>query len=246
MKKFGTEVQTDIEYRNNAFFVLSVNVLSIDPILLMKHFHGSAKKRRDAWLKRECPADESSFKRCLQRVFYKYTIFEFIEQVLSVFYHLHWAISVPLCTLLYKSFLRTSINLFIVTAVTDDFFAYVEQRGMEIVLEVVPGPSQAAFVFEQLRQIRKQEYDLKRQISEAKEDVIDEQVVRGALLGDTVAADALAVGDIPEGLSRPPIFENTVLEINLPVGYRRLRRAFLETPTFFSVAVFGDGLNYKK
>jgi len=117
---------------------------------------------------------------------------------------------------------------------------------MEMVLEVATGPSQAAFLFEELRQIRKFEQELKKQISEAKEDVQDEQVVRGALLGNRVEADANTIGHIPAGLSKPLPLENTVLEIDLPVGYHRLRRAFLQTPTFFSQAILEDGLNYEE
>eukprot|EP00557_Chaetoceros_sp_GSL56_P002126 CAMPEP_0176500110 /NCGR_PEP_ID=MMETSP0200_2-20121128/13338_1 /TAXON_ID=947934 /ORGANISM="Chaetoceros sp., Strain GSL56" /LENGTH=611 /DNA_ID=CAMNT_0017898679 /DNA_START=804 /DNA_END=2640 /DNA_ORIENTATION=+ len=245
LKQFGAEINTEIEYRKGAYFVLSVNVLSIDWIILMKHFQASAKKRRDLWAKKECAAGDLSVKRCLQRMIYKYTLFQFVEDCLSILDHMHWTISVPICIILYNSLLRTTLKRFIITAVTDDFFQYVEKKGMEMDLEVVSGSNQAAFMLEALRQIRHDERDLRRRITEAEKAESFPGVTRGALLGAYVDIDQRDIGPIPDGLLPPDDLETVVLHIDLPVGYYRLRRAFLENPVFFADAIFSDALEYK-
>lgn len=246
LKQFGAEINTEIEYRKGAYFVLSVNILSIDWIILMKHFQASAKKRRDLWTKKECTVGDMSLRRCLQRIIYKYTLFQFIEDCLSVLYHIHWTISVPICIILYNSLLRKTLKRFILTAVTDDFFQYVEKKGMEMDLEVVSGTNQAAFMLEALRQIRHDERDLRRRITDAETAEIFPEVTRGALLGAYVEADQRDVGPIPDYFVPPDDLETVVLQIDLPVGYYRLRRAFLENPAFFTEAIFSDALQYKK
>ena len=93
------EINTEIEYRKGAFFILSVNVLSIDWIILMKYFHKLAKKRKEAWAKSGSPDDSAEGKEHsitnITSIFSKYTLFEVIERCLCGLYYVHWVISVP-------------------------------------------------------------------------------------------------------------------------------------------------------
>jgi len=178
------------------------------------------------------------------------TIFEFVEQCLAILYHVHWSISVPLCTVLYKHLMKKTIKRFIITAVTDDFFQYVERKGMEMDLEVVQAKDQAAFMLEAMHQIRKEEQDLTKKIK-AEEDGSDVEgvVVRGALLGPLLELDDHECPPLPtplpEYMSPPPnSLETICLELDLPVGFYRLRRALLLNPTFLMEANFIDALSY--
>jgi len=249
LRQCGTEINAEIEYRKGAFFILSVNVLSIDWILLMKHFHNLARRRREAWEKSDHADEDAKAIDRLKRyitVIQCITAFDIIGQCLSLLYHFHWVISVPLCSLLYHTFLRTSIKRFIITAVTDEFFQYVESKGMEMDLEVVAAQNQAAFMLEALRQIRKDEQDLSKKISEAEKGEEDQEIKRGPLLGPDCRLDENEIGQVPDDLLPPANLEYICLEINLPVGYRRVRRAFLQNPQFFSEAIFADALKYKE
>lgn len=56
-----------------------------------------------------------------------------IVYVLYTMYHqVHAAVSVPILRLCYYLFLRYAMNKFILNAVTDDIFRYVEEKGMEM------------------------------------------------------------------------------------------------------------------
>jgi hypothetical protein len=215
----------------------------------MKHFYTLARRRREAWTKSERADDNAragNFKWYLSGTCSKFTVFEIIKQCLSLLYHVHWVISVPLCSFLYQSFLRTTIKRSIITAVTDDFFLYVESKGMEMDLEVVPASNQAAFMLEALRQLRKDEHDVNRRISEAEKGEEDQEIIRGLMLGPDVTLDINEIGQIPDDVLPPADLENICRERNLPVGYRRLRRAFLQNPRFFAEAIFTDALKYKE
>ena len=253
LRRYGAEVSTEIEYRKDAFFILSVDVLSVDWIILMKHFHDLAQKRKDSVTKANedtgvasGATEEFSFKSYFEAMFYKHTCFEAIEKSLVFMYHVHWLISVPLLSILFNRLLRTTIKRFIITAVTDDFLQYVEKNGMEMDLEVVSAHNQAAFMLEALRQIRENDRDLSRRISEAEKDEEDELIERGPLLGPLVDLDSCDIETTPDELLPPPDLETVCHQQEIPVGYRRLRRAFLNSPKFFTEAVFHDGLNYRE
>lgn len=248
LRRFGAEINTEIEYRKGAFFILSVNVLSIDWIILMKYFHKLAKKRKEAWAKSGSPDDSAEGKEHsitnITSIFSKYTLFEVIERCLCGLYYVHWVISVPFFFLVERLCSRT-IKRFIITAVTDEFFQYVERKGMEMDLEVVSAQDQASFMLEALRQIRKNERDRNKRIKAEKGEE-QEEITRGPLLGPAIDLDRDVVGPIPNDLIPPHDLETVCIQIDLPVGYLRLRKAFLHTPNFFSEAIFCDGLSYRE
>lgn len=252
-KSIIEEINTEIEYRKGAFFILSVNVLSIDWIILMKHFHNSAKRRKEAWAKSGASDDDSEEKEQNTIKIYftslfsklsKLTFFDAIERFLSLLYYFHWVISVPLCSLIERLFSRT-VKRFIITAVTDEFFKYVEKKGMEMDLEVVSAQDQASFMLDALRQLRQDEHDREKRIK-AEQGTEEEEITRGPLLGPSIDLDSNEIGPIPENLVPPPDLETVCIQIDLPVGYLRLRKAFLHRPTFYSDAIFYDGLKYRE
>ena len=128
---------------------------------------------------------------------------------------------------------------------TDEFFNYVERKGMEMDLEVVSAELQASFMLEALRQIRKDERDRNKRIKAEKGEEAEE-ITRGPLLGPEIDLDRNELGTMPVDLLPPPGLEFECIQIDLPVGYLRLRKAFLHTPTFFSDAIFYDGLKYRE
>ena len=57
---------------------------------------------------------------------------EVIAFVLYTLHNVHEYISVPILRLCYVLFMRYAVNKFILNAVTDDIFRYVEKKGMEM------------------------------------------------------------------------------------------------------------------
>ncbi len=49
LKSFGVEIETEIEYRKGPFFLLGVNIIAIDWIILLKHFHDEVSQRKNDW-----------------------------------------------------------------------------------------------------------------------------------------------------------------------------------------------------
>jgi hypothetical protein len=131
----------------------------------------------------------------------------------------------------------------IVTAVSDDFFKYAEQKGMEMDLEVKHAWHQTAFMLEVLNQIRKDAHALDKKQTEATEGV-DVEVTRGPLLRPLVYLDEVEIGAIPAELVVPVDLEFVVFESVMTVGFYRLRKALLLNPTFIEEALFIDALNY--
>uniref|UniRef100_A0A7S3Q6W0 VASt domain-containing protein n=1 Tax=Chaetoceros debilis TaxID=122233 RepID=A0A7S3Q6W0_9STRA len=241
LKGIGAEINTDIEYRKGAFFILSVNVLSIDWIILMRHFHSQGKARKSS--------DKGEDKNyTYASLIGRFTIFEIIEECLAFLFRFHWMISAPICSLLYQHILKGTMKRFIITAVTDDFFQYVERKGMEMDLEVVQSKDQAAFMLEALHQIRKDERHLSQKKLEAEEGSDTEGIIiRGPLLGPLFDLDSDGIDQIPEDLSPPNNLETICLDLpDLPVGYHRLRRALLLSSKFNLEAFFTDALGYSE
>lgn len=158
-------------------------------------------------------------------------------------YHLSWIVSVPLCVFLYRYFLKGTVHRLILTAVTDDFFKYVEQKGMEMDLQVKHAKQQIAFMFEVLHQMRKDEQDLKKRKTEVEEGDSGKEL-RGPLLGPLNEGDEKEAIGVPDDLIPPNNLENVVFDSELPIGYRRLRKALLLESAFLEEAVYADALNY--
>lgn len=128
LSKRGVLVDSEIEYRVGAFFVLGVNITSIDWTKLIAHTHQAEVSRQERLVSHvqkmsqlsdrqsTTPISSSSHRLYRARIFP--TKSEAISKTLSTLHHLHWIISVPLCYICYF-FLYSTTNIFIITSVTD-------------------------------------------------------------------------------------------------------------------------------
>lgn len=143
LKRRGVKIETEIEYRVGPFFVLAVNILSIDFTKLCKYSHRLVAKRKKEWaedqerrdelqkdLAQEDAAKEASTSAhhrlfgWIRRVS-NLTRLEFIAQFLAWMHYLHWIIHIPLCWIVYYFFCRTSMRKYILSTVADGtFFLY--------------------------------------------------------------------------------------------------------------------------
>ena len=236
LKKSGVEIQPDIKYREGPYFILSVNFVTIDWIIVMRHFNQRVREKENAW----SDSNHSKWRFVLNCLF-RMTRLEALEQILAGLYYITWMIAVPLCDFLYRFFLKGTMQRLIVTAVTDDFFKYVEEKGMQMDLQVKHGHQQAAFMLDVMQQMRKDQQKFRKN-TETTEGVAE--VTRGPLLGPLVDSDGLEIQNNLEEAELPQNLEFVVFNSELQVGYRRLRRAILFNSTFFEEALFLDALNY--
>ena len=218
----------------------------------MKYFHTIIRRRRDiAWKSKSHPGKPSAkigrtwkFLFAMSMIF-QLTALEAFEQLLAWFHRLHWMISVPLCSLLYNFACRRTLKRLIITSVTDDFFQYIEAKGMEMDLNIKQAHYQAAFMLEAMRQLRRDELDKqKKEKRSAQDEEEQEEDLRGPLLGPLIDSDKEKDVVIPEGFVVPENLETVNLEVDLPVGFLRARLAMLTNSDFMIDAVWTDALNY--
>lgn len=137
MKRRGIDIETEIEYRVGPYFVLAVNIRSIDWGKLLKATHKDVAARNSRWKamqKQKSSFDEknrgvweteqSEFQKQFQLLchFTSLTKFDMIAQVLAWLYHCHWIIYYPICCLYYYTFLGSTIRSFIISSVTDGMY----------------------------------------------------------------------------------------------------------------------------
>ncbi|GKY92133.1 hypothetical protein MPSEU_000184700 [Mayamaea pseudoterrestris] len=243
LKRRGVAIETEIEYRVGGYFVLAVNILAIDWQRLMKANVVDVANRLKRWKTEELLRNEEvKAKEWFWHTWYSYfrrlmslTWFDVLTRVLSLLYYFHWIISVPICWLAYHSPLATTIRMFILSSVTDEIFFYVEQKGMEMEIRVLQANSQASFMLQALREIRAggRELKKKRQETEAQEVGL----ILGNYLGPTIKTDKEPAPPIPEGFKLPENLKYISLEVELPVGFRRLRWALLSDESKFTLDV---------
>mmetsp|Transcript_25656 Transcript_25656/g.39752 ORF Transcript_25656/g.39752 Transcript_25656/m.39752 type:complete len:785 (+) Transcript_25656:323-2677(+) len=252
LAKRGVIVDTEIEYRVGAFFVLGVNIKSIEWTKLIAHTHQaevSRQKRNVLHLPkmshqsdRHSDISISSSSHWLYRARIFPTKSEAISKSLSTLYHLNWIISVPLCYICYF-FLFSTTNVFIITSVTDDIFRYVEQRGMEMDMQVKQSNDQTAFMLSGLRELRAEERRLHEYRRREKVVEVTPELERllGPLVKEDITNEEVYSGTPPDNLT------NICLDMQVPVGYLRLRRALLyQDSRFMNDAVMRDGAKYEK
>jgi hypothetical protein len=258
----GVAIQTEIEYRSGQYFVLAVNVLHIDWILLFDHTAKQLARGKRRWQReqrlreqrspsviaasaasKETPKKRRrSFKGLLIATRMRFpSRNEVVAQFLALMDRFHFIISLPLVNILYYTFCKYMVDKYILTVVTDDIFRYVEKKGMEMQLEIKGNSKQASFMLAALREIRE---DKKRK---EKEDEGDEgegaKAIVGPLLGPLVKEDG---GDVklPIDFNPPASLEFEALEVDLPIGFFRLRWALLHKDSTFWKAFFVDIMNY--
>mmetsp|Transcript_2 Transcript_2/g.3 ORF Transcript_2/g.3 Transcript_2/m.3 type:complete len:967 (+) Transcript_2:75-2975(+) len=254
MKKRGVTIETEIEYRVGPFFVLAVNVQKIDWIKLIKYTHRDVEERKKKWREevqrngnQETAATgeaNSTERKSVSKYLYmlcQLTRFEILGQFMSWLYHVHWVISLPICTVLYV-LIPSTVRTYLLQSVTDEIFYYVEEKGMEMEIGVKVAKNQAAFMLSALRELRADDRDKKKKEQESKTG--EKGAVLGPLLGPAIKADK-GPAKPPEGFVPPENLEFVGLDIELPVGYRRLRWAMLSTKSrFMSDAVWEEEAKY--
>lgn len=214
----------------------------------MRYFNKEVRKRKDDWslhksdVSNNNEVDTASWKFALTYLS-RMTRLEKTEQLLATLHCINWIVSVPICIFLYKFFFKGIMNRLVVTAVTDEFFKDVEKKGLEMDLKVKHASQQTAFMFDVLNQMRKDKHEMKKKKTEMTEGAASD-LTRGPLLGPFINGDDTGVGSIPEELKLPANLETVVFDSELPVGYRRLRKALLFNSTFMEEAIFIDALSY--
>jgi len=262
LEQRGVSIQTDIEYRTGPFFVIAVEVKNIDWILLMEHTARQWARRKREWVRdqrvRESVAasklrlendegaeNKTKKKRSLPEILiairrrYFPSRNEVIAYMLASFYHLHFFISLPILQVLYALGLKYPVDKYILRVVSDDIFRYVEKKGMEMQLEIKGRSSQATFMLAALREMRE---DKRNEEAEAGEDG---KPIIGPLLGPAIKEDKNNATP-PPGFSLPESLEFVGLEVDLPVGFLRLRWSLLSAESSFMKDAFFMDLEYDK
>lgn len=134
------------------------------------------------------------------------------------------------------------MNKFILNAVTDDIFRYVEGKGMEMQLGIKKNNDQASFMLAALREIRSGD---KGKIDEDGEEDEDAKPIIGPLMGPAIKDDCNDARPPPD-FSPPDVLEFVGLETDLPVGFLRLRWALLHASSSFFKDAFLADLKYDK
>lgn len=123
-----------------------------------------------------------------------------------------------------------------------EIFYYVEEKGMEMEIEVRKAKRQAAFMLSALRELRAD--DKERKKKQAESETADKGTILGPLLGPAIKADK-DPSVIPPDFVMPDNLEDIGLELDLPVGFKRLRWAILSSESeFMKEAVFRTECNY--
>uniref|UniRef100_A0A7R9W4M1 VASt domain-containing protein n=1 Tax=Pseudictyota dubia TaxID=2749911 RepID=A0A7R9W4M1_9STRA len=252
LKKKGVSIETELEYRVGAYFVLGVNINAVDWVVLMKYTHKEVEDRKRRWReekkrhqsveaedgkdgdsdgKEAKKADKGKGRRIMYRLYIP-TLLELIAQCLAWLHRVHWIISIPTCHIWYF-LLSNKMRQYILASTTDEIFQYVERKGMEMEMEVCEAWKQASFMLSVLRELRADEKELKKKKAEAESGEAG-GVVLGPLLGPAIKEDKGAASP-PAGWTPPDNLEDVNLEMDLPVGFRRLRWALLNKDSTFQV-----------
>ena len=255
LKSRGVTIQTEIEYRQGAYFVLAVNIENIDWRLFMRHTNQEVRDRRRRWRESQARRNDTLSKSLINRDggnakieadypeknfgwrvlrvmhrFYLPSFYDCIGMCLAGLHYVHWIISVPICIVCYYLFLGQVMKRYILTSTTDDIFNYVEKKGMEMNLSVTDAQQQASFMLAALREMRKDERVRKKKKAQAEGE--EEVTILGPLLGPAYKEDKDAA-PLPPDFVPPDNLEDVNFEMEVPVGFRRLRWAILHKDSDF-------------
>jgi hypothetical protein len=135
--------------------------------------------------------------------------------------------------------------LTLITVLSTEIFYYVERKGMEMNIQIKDALDQTSFMLMALQEIRNDGRELKKKQEATDED--DGADLLGPLLGPSIKDDGGPAPTIPNGFEIPQNLEFVGPELNLLVGFRRLRWALLSSEsTFVSDAVWKAASNYDK
>jgi len=247
LKRRGVLIDTEIEYRVGPYFVLAVNIKSIDWPKLMKYSKRLVERCFKEWEdnqnRRYNSLNEEGEPECARRAemspisylqnkwMYARSMHgnEFIANFLGLLHHFPKIISVPLCWFLFHWIIPSVITKYILEGVADEIFSYVEGKGMEMAIQVMPPDAQTAFMLAALRDLREGSEKKK----EEEKDQTGTSII-GPLLGPAIPADQ---GPPPPEKDLPDTLEFINFEIDLPVGFQRLRWALLSQKSRFGADV---------
>lgn len=253
MKRRGVTIETEIEYRVGPYFVLAVNIKTIEWRKLIWATYRDVAQRTARWEKEqlEDEDDPDTVKKSFLRRKLEYlkglldlSIFDMIERTVAFLYHFHYIIYLPICWVAYSTVLGAVIRQFILASVADEIFFYVEEKGMDMDIKVCRTETQAEFMLSALREIRADGQELKKKREQS--DSRDKGRVLGPLMGPAIAADKGPAPPPPEGFEVPENLEFIGLELDLPVGFQRMRWAFLSKQSnFIKEALFKTEARYE-
>ena len=125
-------IETEIEYRVSAYFVLGVNVRRIDWGKLVRSTNREVAERKERWRKEKIAHNQGSeSKEGEQKVgvvrsfcnhiygLMRLTSNEVLAQVLAWLYLTHWAIYTPICWFLYTFVIGAAFRNYFLSAVAD-------------------------------------------------------------------------------------------------------------------------------
>ena len=116
---------------------------------------------------------------------------------------------------------------------------------MEMEVDIRDASTQAAFMLSALRELRADGRELKKKRKES--ESASKGTILGPLLGPRIKTDAGPAPPKPQGFVIPENLEFIGLELDLPVGFRRLRWAILNSKsTFVTEGVFRSEAKYEK
>jgi hypothetical protein len=125
LKRRGVFIESEIEYRDGPYFVLAVNVLSVNWRRLVKMTYRDAVDRRAKWIKTTESDDvqEGVGKRfgpfaSLMRLL-KMTRMEVLAAFLAALYHTHWVVYTPICWFFYQFWIGEIFRKYFLSSVTD-------------------------------------------------------------------------------------------------------------------------------
>jgi VAD1 Analog of StAR-related lipid transfer domain len=103
---------------------------------------------------------------------------------------------------------------------------------MEMEIRVMAPDRQAAFMLSALRELRKGNSDRKHKNNDSQGDNTGENL--GPLMGPAIVSDKGPAPPLPPGFQLPPNLEFINLDIDLPVGFKRLRWAMMSSNSKFT------------
>eukprot|EP00536_Pseudo-nitzschia_multiseries_P009157 jgi/Psemu1/325521/estExt_fgenesh1_pg.C_2500014 len=250
LKRRGVFIESEIEYRVGPYFVLAVNVLAVDWRRLVKRTYEDVTERRAKWMKsvESDDAKEGVTRRygplaSLIRLS-KMTSMEILAGFLATLYYTPWVIYTPICWFLYRFMIGETFRKYFLSSVTDEIFYYVEQKGMEMNIQIQDAETQAVCMLSALQEIRTDSRALRKK-KEKSGSAEGEVELLGPLLGPAIKDDSKPAPPVPPGFEIPENLEFVSLELNLQVGFQRLRWALLSAESsFVKDAVWKTELNY--
>ncbi len=145
MRRRGVTIETEIEYRNGPYFVLAVNVKTIDWLKLIKFTNKEVAERNSRWKEQQkrrtevkehvegaAPRNDGVL-RCVAKLVYQstqLTVDEVLAQLLAWLYYIHWVFYYPLLVVTYKLFLGPIVRKFIISSVADGKSLVVMMKGL--------------------------------------------------------------------------------------------------------------------